>query len=155
MRLQFLPPATKLGQGYVFTPVCDFVHKGGVWYPSRPCSRSPVGVSQHTLQVSRPTPKGEVEGSGLGGLQAHTQGVSRTTPRGGLETHTQGAPGPHPGGGLQAHPRGAPGPHLGGVYRPTPGGCILACTEADIPPRRLLLRAVRILLECILVVFYV
>ena len=40
-------------------------------------------VSQHALQVSRPTPKGEVEGSGLGGLHAHTWGVS---------------PGPHPGG---------------------------------------------------------
>ena len=56
-----------------------------------PC-RSPGGVcvSQHALQVSRPTPRGslrglaggvsrpttrgEVEGSGLGGLQAHTQG---------------------------------------------------------------------------------
>ena len=35
---------------------------------------SGVVVSQHALQVSRPTPKGEVEGSGLGGLQAHTWG---------------------------------------------------------------------------------
>ena len=26
----FLPPATKLGQGYVFTGVCDSVHRGGV-----------------------------------------------------------------------------------------------------------------------------
>ena len=25
----FLPPATKLWQGNVFTPVCDFVHAGG------------------------------------------------------------------------------------------------------------------------------
>ena len=24
-----LPPATKLGQGYAFTPVCDSVHRGG------------------------------------------------------------------------------------------------------------------------------
>ena len=44
-------------------------------------------VSQHALQVSRgevsrPTPRGEVEGSGKGGLQAHTQG--------GLQAHTQG-----------------------------------------------------------------
>ena len=31
------------------------------------------GVSKHALQVSRPTPKGEFEGSGQGGLQAHTQ----------------------------------------------------------------------------------
>ena len=51
-------------------------------------------VSQHALQVSRPTPREEVEGSGLGG-----------------------APGPHPGGklrglawagGLQVHTRGDP-----------------------------------------------
>ena len=41
--------------------------------------------------------------------------------------------------------RRSPGPHPGEV-------CILACTEADPPnSRRLLLRAVRILLECILV----
>ena len=41
-----------------------------------PC-RSPGGgvVSRHALQVSRPTPKGGVEGSGL-----------------------EGYPGPHPGG---------------------------------------------------------
>ena len=31
-------------------------------------------VSQHALQVSRPTPRGEVEGSGLGDFQAHTRG---------------------------------------------------------------------------------
>ena len=31
-------------------------------------------VSQHVLQVSRPTPKGEFEGSGQGGLQAHSWG---------------------------------------------------------------------------------
>ena len=46
------------------------------------------GVSQHALQVSRPTPKGELEGSGQGGLR----GLAR-----GLQVHTQG------GGGLQAH----------------------------------------------------
>ena len=27
--LQFLPPATKLGQGYIFTGVCDSVHREG------------------------------------------------------------------------------------------------------------------------------
>ena len=41
------------------------------------------GVSQHALQVSRPTPKGELVGSGWGGLQAHTHGgVSRPIPGG-------------------------------------------------------------------------
>ena len=46
----------------------------------------------------------------------------------------------------------------GGVSRPTPGGVgIPACTEASNPPpcsRRLLMRAIRILLECILVFYY-
>ena len=65
-----------------------------------------VSVILFTGGVSRPTPRGEVEGSG--------RGVS---------------PGPYPG-----------------------GGCIPACNEADTPlSRRLLLRAVLILLECILV----
>ena len=92
----FLPPAN---EGYVFTRICLSVHGGG-------------GVSQHALQVSRPTPRGEVEGSGLGGLQAHTWG------------------------GLQAHTRGRMG--------------IPACTEASTSPSRwLLLRLVRILLDCI------
>ena len=48
----FLPAATKLGQGYVFTGVCHSVNRGGGvypsmhcrWYPSMPCSRSPGGV---------------------------------------------------------------------------------------------------------------
>ena len=38
--MDLLPPATKLGQGYIFTGICDSVHRGV--------------VSQHTLQqVSR------------------------------------------------------------------------------------------------------
>ena len=64
------------------------------WYPSMPCSRSPgeggipaclTGFQAHThtqggswgvwpVGVSRPTPKGVVEGSSRGGLQAHTWG---------------------------------------------------------------------------------
>ena len=54
-----------------------------------PCSRSPGRVvSQHALQqvswgVSRPTPRGEVEGSGQGGVSRPTpRGVSRPTPEG-------------------------------------------------------------------------
>ena len=69
------------------------------------CSRSPGRViSQHALQVSRPTPRGGVEGSGLGGSQAHTEGgFSRPTPGGG------DSPGAHPmiptaAGGM--HPTG-------------------------------------------------
>ena len=58
-----------------------------------PCSRSLGGVSHHALQVSRPTPRGKVEGSGLGG----------------------GSPGPHPGAEVE-------GSDFGGVSRPTPRG---------------------------------
>ena len=88
-------------------------------------------VSHHALQVSRPTPRGELEGSGRGGF-------FRPTPRGELEGSDLG------GGVSRPTPRG--------VSRPTPGrGCIPACTESDPPSRRLLLWAVRILLECILV----
>ena len=88
-------------------------------------------VSQHTLQVSRPTPGGKLRGL-VGGLQAHGQLSLQAHTQGGLQTHTWG---------------GSPGPHPG-------WGCIPACTEADPPPRRLLLRAVRILLESILLKFF-
>ena len=102
-------------------------------------------VSQHALQVSRPTPRGEVEGSGQGGLQAYTQGESwGVWPGGGLQAHTQwGSPGSHLGG-LQAHTQG--------VSRPTPwGGVYPSMCWGRPPPHRLLLWAVCILLECILV----
>ena len=57
----FLPPATKLGQGYVFMILLTgggrqcFPSTHCRWYPSMPCSRSPGGcwgvLSQHALQV--------------------------------------------------------------------------------------------------------
>ena len=57
----------------------------------------------------------------------------------------------HREGGLQAHTRGG----QGGVSRPTPSGvCVSQHAPRQTPPiRRLLLRAVCILLECILVNF--
>ena len=77
--VSFLPPATKLGQGYIFTGVCDSVRGG-------------------------------------------------------------------------AGPRGVPGPGVPGL-----GGGVCSRREGllggDFPPGRLLLRAVRILSECILVHF--
>ena len=89
---EFLPSAIEVCEGYVFTPVCHSVHRGGV------------------------------QAKAQGGL---LRGVSRPRPSGGR------------------------------VSRPRPRGvCIAACTEANTPPppsRRLLLRTVRILLECILV----
>ena len=66
-------------------------------------------VSQHALQVSRPTPRGEVEGSGQGVSRPTPRGVSRPTPRRSLGPHPGGSPGPHPEECVY------PGPHLGGV----------------------------------------
>ena len=100
LMLHFLPPAMKLGQGYVFTHVCDSVHRGMVsqhalqvvfLHALQQVSRG--AISQHALQVSRPTPRGKLRGLarwGLGptpgGLQAH-RGVSRPTPRGCVSQH--------------------------------------------------------------------
>ena len=74
----------------------------------------------------------------LAGLQVHTQGGGwGVWLGGGLQVHTQaggwgvwllgGWPGPRPGGKLR-------GLAFGGVTRPTPMGCIPACTEAEPPP---------------------
>ena len=113
----YLPPATKLGQGNIFRRVCKEF-----------CSWGRGVVSQHALQVSSPTPRGGgVEGSGLGGLQTHTQGGSWGVWPG-------GSPGLHPGGS-QAHTQGVSQHAL----KQTP------------PRRQLLLQAVRILLKRILV----
>ena len=121
----FYRPQTKFAKVTFFTCVCHSVHRGrGSPGPH------PGGVEGSGWGVFRPTPKEEVEGSGSGGLQAHT--------RGGLQAHTRGVCRPTPGGG-------SAGPH------PEGRGCITACTEADTPPSRRLLRAVRILMECILV----
>ena len=101
---------------------------GGGWYPSMPC-RSGGVVSQHALQVSRPTPKGEVEGSGLGVSRPTPRGVSRPIPRGVSRSTPRGW-------SLQAHTWGGGYPTM---HRGRP------------PSRWLLLQVVCILLECILV----
>ena len=95
-------------------------------------------VSQHALQVSRPTPRGEVEGPGRGD-------VCRPTPKGEVEGSGRGGvvSKPTPRGGVCSS-----GVCCQGVYSQvclcSPGSCMET-------PRWLLLRAVRILLECILV----
>ena len=58
-KIIYLPAANVVSEGYVFTSVCLSMG-GGV-------------LSQHALQVSRPTAKGEVEGDLV---QAHIQGGS-------------------------------------------------------------------------------
>ena len=79
-----LPPANEVWGKVRFSEACvkNSIHGEGGGIPAciaggiPACLAAIQGVvSQHALQVSRPTPKGEVEGSGLGG-----------------------SPGPHPGG---------------------------------------------------------
>ena len=141
-----LQPAMKLGQGYVFTCVCDSVHWGG-------------GVSQHALQVVSQHSLQQVsrEGGLYPSMPCRFPGPH---PGGKLRGLVRArSPGPHPRGklrglawgGLQAHTGGSPGPRLVGLQAHTQGGCIPACNEADPNLRRLLLSAVGILLEYILV----
>ena len=96
-----LPPATKLGQGYIFTGMCDSVHRG-VHGPGEGCM---------------------VLGECLGGAWSRA-----------------------------AWSRGCTGGALSG-WGAWSGGCMVpgGLVEKPPPPRRPLLRAVRILLECILV----
>ena len=122
-------------------PACLAGLQGG-WYPSMPCRcpGSHPGVSLRGLArgVSRPTPRGEDQGSGLVGLQAHTRGG------GSSGVWPGGSPGPHPGGKF----RGL----AWGVSRPTPKGVSQHALRQTLPHSWwLLLRVVRILLECILV----
>ena len=72
--LQYLlPPANEvLGKVIFLHP--SFCSGGGGGIPA--CLAAGLGG------VSRPTPRGEVEGSGQGGLKAHTRGV--------FQAHTQG-----------------------------------------------------------------
>ena len=77
---------------------------------------------------------------------AHTQG-------GGWGVWSRGgwSPGPHPGGKLRGLAGGSPGPHLGHLQAHTWEVYPSMHWGRHPPSRRLLLRAVRILLECILV----
>ena len=85
-------------------------------------------VSQHALQVSRPTTRGKVEGSGLGGgLQAHIQGEVEGSGLGGLQSHNQG-------GKLRGLACGVSRSIPWGVSRHTPGACTEAETSPPAPP---------------------
>ena len=114
-KLGLLPPANEVCEGYVFTHVCLSMG-GGI--PA--CLAAGLGgvVSQHALQVSRPTPRGELRGLSMG--------ASRPTPKGEVEGSGLGGllPGecllrgvPTPGGSA---PRGyLPGGSAPrGVWRP-------------------------------------
>ena len=71
-------------------------------------------VSQPALQVSRPTPRGDVEGSGLGGSPGPHQGGKLRGLPGGLQAHTQGEVEVSGWGVSRPTPGGSPGPYLGG-----------------------------------------
>ena len=67
----FLPPATKLGQGYVFTGVCDSVHRGGVPDQVHPPDQVPPlgpGTPPRTRYTpwTRYTPRDQVHPPGPG-----------------------------------------------------------------------------------------
>ena len=142
---RLLPPSNEVGGKVICLQVC-VCPQGGCylsmycrWYPSMPCSRSPGGGVCYPSMHCRWYP---------------SKPCSRSP---------GGSPGPHPwgygpGGGLVL---GGPGP--GGVLLVN-GGCQVlgGCLLRGVPapergclvetPWRLLLRAVRILLECFLYV---
>ena len=110
---QLITAHKRICEGYVFTPVSQsFCSWGGAGIPACIAGGIPAClaaglqrgmVSQHALQVSWPTLRGEVEGSGLGGLQAHTWG--------GLQAHNWGNLQAHTRGGFQAHTQGGVSQH--------------------------------------------
>ena len=120
-----LPPANEVWGKVIFSEACvkNSIHRGGGGIPA--CLAAGLQgrwvVFQHALQVSRPTPRGEVEGDLARGVSRPTpkgeverdlaRGVSRPTPKGEVEGDLArrvsrptpwGAPGPYPGG-LQVH----------------------------------------------------
>ena len=57
--IKLLPPATKLGQGYIFTGVCDSVHRGvsgpgGISLPSTPPSDQTPPATRHPPRDQAP-----------------------------------------------------------------------------------------------------
>ena len=124
-----LPPAMKLGQGYVFTGICDSVNRGG---------RLPQCMLGYTPSRSRHHPPSEQTAPG-----ADTPlGADIPSPR---SRHPPGADTPP-----EQTPPGADTSPWSTPPRSTPP------PQADTPPQSMLedtvnVRAVRILLECSLV----
>ena len=124
-----------------------------VWRVSRILFTGEGGLQAHTKGigggsgrggVSRPTPRKEVEGSGRGRSPGPRPGGGWGVWLGGLQAHTQGGGfGGLAGEGLQTHTWGVS----------MPRGVSQHALSQTPPSRRLLLRAARILLECILVIY--
>ena len=166
-----LPPATKLGQGYVFTGVCDSVHRGRVpdQVPPRtrytPRTRYPWDQVPPRDQVHPPT-RYTPPGPGTPPLGPGTPPWTRYTPR---TRYTPPGPGTPPRTrytppGTRYTPRRTRYTPRDQVHPPRPGTPLLGPgTPPDqvhppgtryTPPDQgdtVYVRAVRILLECILV----
>ena len=166
--LSFLPPATKLGQGNIFTPVCHSVHRGGM----RGCSQGGMrGCSQGGWGACVIAPGEGGQHAWLLGGACVVAGGAAWLLWGGLRGCFRGcvvAPG---GGVCVVASRGMHGCSLGGVRGCSWGVCVVArghvwllqggmhgCSGGhawdttrygDMVNER----AVRILLECILVFF--
>ena len=70
-----LPPATKLGQGYIFTGICDSVHRGGsTWAGTPPGTR-------YTPQDQVPPGPGTPSGTRYTPQTRYTTPWTRYTPR--------------------------------------------------------------------------
>ena len=128
-----------LGQGYIFTGICHSVNRGvclSACWDTPPCQGHPPAKEtppcQEPSSLQGDPPPGHTQGGNLRGSGSGPQprgkfrGIrSRPTPKGEIQ-----------GDQIQAHTQGG---NSGGSGPDPP------------PPRRLLLRAVCILLECILV----
>ena len=84
---KLLPPANEVCQKVMFlhVSVCPrgYPSMPCRWYPSMPCRSQGGCVSQHALQVSRPTPKGSLSWP-EGVVQAHTRGHLQANSWGGV-----------------------------------------------------------------------
>ena len=108
----FLPPATKLGQGYIFTGVCDSVHRGST------LAGTPPGTRYNPSPGNRYTPW----------IQVYPSPWYKVPPR---TRYTPPGPGTPPGT----------------RYTQPQEQCMLGDTGKK--------QAVHILLECILVIYYI
>ena len=81
--IPFLPPAMKLGQGYVFKGVCDSVHRGGVpdQVPPRPARYIPPPPGTRYTPWTRHPPRTRYPpGPGMPPRTRHTTPQTRYTP---------------------------------------------------------------------------
>ena len=140
-KMLLLPPANEVWGKVIFSQACvkNSLHREVVsLHVLQQVSRGRGVVSQHALQVSRPTPGGKFRGIWPGGFsrptpkgevegdQARGRGVSRPTSKGEVEGIWSGrSPGPHLEGsalGVRGLLQGVPGPRVVCVETPPRDG---------------------------------